>query len=131
VRARPAEIGQDAVAQELGNVPLEPADDLGAGSVIGAHDLAQVLRIQARRQLGRADQVAKQNGELAAFGLGRPRRRDRLCARGGAVPSLSAAIASSSRRRCPIELMPSAIRSSAVSRDSTSASIWLARKASA
>ena len=38
----------------------------------------------------------------------------------------SAAMASSSRRRCPTDVMSSAIRSSAVSRDSTSASIWLA-----
>ena len=47
----------------------------------------------------------------------------------GSVPFFSRAIASSSLRRCPIDVTPRAIRSSAVSRDSNSASISLARKA--
>ena len=52
MRLRPAEIGQDAVAQELGNVPLEPADDIRACHLIAPHDVAQVLGVEARGELG-------------------------------------------------------------------------------
>ena len=55
-------------------MPLEAADDLGAGGVIGAHHRAQVLGIEPRGELGRADQVTEQHGQLAALGLDRPRR---------------------------------------------------------
>jgi hypothetical protein len=41
----------------------------------------------------------------------------------GTLPWSSPAMASRSLRRCPIEVMPSAVRSSAVSRGSTSASM--------
>jgi hypothetical protein len=68
-------------------VPLEAADHIGAGRLIRTHDFPQVLGIEPRRQLGRADQVTEQHGQLAAFGLGRARRgRGRLCGcRGGAA----------------------------------------------
>ena len=79
VRLRPAEVGQDAIAQELGDVAFEPADDLGARRVIGPHHIAQVLGVEPRRQLRRADQVAEQHRQLTALGFRNPRaQRARL-----------------------------------------------------
>ena len=77
VRLRPAEIGQHAVAQVLGDMAVEAADHLRAGRLIGAHDRAQVLGIEPRRQLGRADQIAEHHGQLPALGFARSRRRRR------------------------------------------------------
>jgi hypothetical protein len=71
VRFRPAEVGEHPVAQELGKVSLEPADDIRAGRLIAPHHLAQILGIEPRRQLGRADEVAEQHGQLAALGSAR------------------------------------------------------------
>ena len=68
-------------------------------------------------------------------GAARPRRRPRW--RGGRVregsgaPLRRAAIAASSLRRCPIDVMPSPVRSSAVSSGSTAPSMSLAAKAGA
>ena len=41
-----AEVDQQPVAQVLGDVPLEAADDLGAGLLVGPHRLAQALRTE-------------------------------------------------------------------------------------
>jgi hypothetical protein len=68
VRLRVAEIDQHTVAHVLRDKAVEPGDDLGDGPVIGGDDLAQILRIEPRRELGRADQVAEHHGELPAFG---------------------------------------------------------------
>ena len=66
--------------------------------VVGAHHLAQVLGIEPRRQLGRADQVAEQHGQLPPLGLERSRRSDRLRSSRRRT-TWSRAIASSSLRR--------------------------------
>jgi hypothetical protein len=87
VRLRPAEVGEHAVAQEPGQVSLEPTDHVGAGRLISPRDVAQVLRVEPRGEVGGADQVAEQHGQLATFGLERSRRHgDRL--RGCQSPSL-------------------------------------------
>src|SRR5919106_4998251 len=65
VGPRPAEIGEDAVPQEPGYVALEPANHVGAGSLIRPRDLAQVLRVKQCGQLGRAHEIAEQHGQLA------------------------------------------------------------------
>ena len=39
--------------------------------MIGAQHLPQILRIEARGQRGRADQIAEHDGELPPLGLGR------------------------------------------------------------
>ena len=75
-RLRIAEIDQDAVAHVLGDETAVTLDRLGAASMIGADDGAQILRVQACRQRGRADQVAEHQGELAALGRICSRRRD-------------------------------------------------------
>ncbi len=42
----PAEVGEDAVSQELGDVALEAHDLAGNGVLVGPNDLAHVLRIE-------------------------------------------------------------------------------------
>ena len=61
---------RDAVAHIFGDKAVEPGDHLGDGAVIGADDLAQILRIEPRRQRRRADEVAEHHRQLPAFGLG-------------------------------------------------------------
>ena len=72
VRPGLAEVGQHAVAHELGDVALEADDRAGTGVLVGADDLAQVLRVEAARELRRADQVAEQHRQLPPLGF-RPR----------------------------------------------------------
>ena len=67
VRDRPAEVGEHAIAQVLGDMAFEAADHLRARCLISAHDFTQVLGVEPRRQRGRADQIAEQHRQLAAF----------------------------------------------------------------
>ena len=69
MRLRVAEVNEKPVAEVLGDVPLVARDDLGAGRLIGADDLSEVLRVQPGGERRRADQVAEHHGELAALGL--------------------------------------------------------------
>ena len=69
VRLRVAEVDEQAVAEVLGDVPLEALDHLGAHALVCAYHLAQFLRIQAGGEGGRADQVAEEHGEVAPFRL--------------------------------------------------------------
>ena len=70
VRVRIAEIGQHAVAHVLGDVSVEARDLAGAAVDRLRMHLAHVLRIQLRRQRGRADQIAEHHGQLPPLGLG-------------------------------------------------------------
>jgi hypothetical protein len=82
VCSRVAEINQHSVAHILGDKPIEASDDVGDGAVVGGDNLAQILGIEPRRQLGRPDQIAEHHGQLPAFGLhphlSLPRRRGRV-----------------------------------------------------
>ena len=49
VRHGPAEVGQHAVAHELGDVAFEPGDLGGHGGLVGMDDLAHLLRVEAGR----------------------------------------------------------------------------------
>jgi hypothetical protein len=69
MRSRVAEIHQNAVAHVFRDKSIEPGDNLGNGAVIGADDLAQILGIEARREFGRADQVAEHHRQLATLGV--------------------------------------------------------------
>jgi hypothetical protein len=64
VGLRVAEIHQQAVPDVFGDVALEAAGDVGAGLLVGAQHLAQVLRIELARQLGRAHQIDEHHGQL-------------------------------------------------------------------
>src|SRR6516165_11653692 len=70
MRLRIAEINQHAVAHKPGDEAVEPGDDFRDGAVISSDDLAQILGIEARRECGRANQVAKHHCKLPTFGLG-------------------------------------------------------------
>ena len=75
-----AEVGEHAVAHELGDVPLEAGDLARDRVLVGADDLAQVLGIEAGREGGRADEVDEHHRELPPLGL--RSRRDRSAATG-------------------------------------------------
>ena len=64
LRPRPAEVGEDAVAKQLGDVAALAPDRPRDGAMVSRHHLAQVLGVKARRQRGRARQVAEQHREL-------------------------------------------------------------------
>jgi hypothetical protein len=66
-----AEIDQNAVAHIFGDKAGETADGIGDAAVVGADQLTQILRIIARRQRRRADQIAEHDGQLAPLGLAR------------------------------------------------------------
>src|SRR5262245_26863437 len=64
-----AEIHQEPIAKELGDVSLIALDDLGTGSLICTHHVTPVFRVELRGQLGGLDQVAKHHGQLATFSV--------------------------------------------------------------
>jgi hypothetical protein len=70
MRPRIAEIDQDTVAHVFRDKAIKPGDHFGDGAVIRGDDLAQILGIEARRERGRADQVAERYRQLPALGLG-------------------------------------------------------------
>jgi hypothetical protein len=69
-RGKP-EIGQDAVAHELGDETAEAADRAGGGILITADHAAQEFGIDRVRQRRRTDRVAEQHRDLATLGLSR------------------------------------------------------------
>ena len=75
-----AKIDQQAIAQVLGNVPVEALDDLCRGGLVGSYHLTVVFGVQLPGETGRVHQVAEQHGELPAFRL-----RGARCAGGGLV----------------------------------------------
>ena len=80
VGAGEAEIGENAVAHELGDEAVIARHHARTGVLIGADDLAHVLGIEPSRKRGRTDEVGEHDGELAALGRVGPgvgRRRGR------------------------------------------------------
>src|SRR5260370_5497524 len=67
VRFGPSEVRHDAIAKVLSYKAVEAGDRFGHGAEIVSFDFAPLLRIELRRNLHRADQVTKQNGQMAAF----------------------------------------------------------------
>ena len=65
-----AEIGQDAVAQVLGDVAVVAAHDVGAVLLVFGVELVQILRVHALGQAARPDQVTEEQGQLAALAIG-------------------------------------------------------------
>ena len=64
------EVNQQTIAHVAGDVAVETLDDALATRVKALDDLAQIFRIEASRQGGGTDQVAKHYGEVAALALG-------------------------------------------------------------
>src|SRR5207247_1670945 len=77
VGLRPAEVGEEPVAEVLRHVAAEAPDDLGGALLVRLHHFAPLLGIEVRRELRRAYQLAAQHGELPSHALGGPRRRPR------------------------------------------------------
>jgi hypothetical protein len=73
VGARIAEIDEYAVAHVFGDQTLEATNRLSRTLVTGGDHLAQLFRIEPRRQRRRADQVSEHHRQLPPFG--RTRRR--------------------------------------------------------
>jgi hypothetical protein len=72
VCARPAKIGQHAIAHELGDVTFQTSDLTGHRVLVGPDHLAHVLGIELRRQRRRAHQVAEQHRQLPPLRFHRP-----------------------------------------------------------
>ena len=98
VRLGPAEIGQHAVAHELGDVALEPGDLGSHGGLIGMDDLAQLLLVEAHGQRRRANEIDEHDGELPALGL-RPRCWLGRLAQGGNGSQQALAVAERNAKR--------------------------------
>jgi hypothetical protein len=60
-RLRPAEVGEHAVAEQLGHVAALRLDGAGGGAVIGVDDRAQVLGVEPGGEGGGACEVAEQH----------------------------------------------------------------------
>ena len=130
VRLGIAEINEHTVAHAFRNKSGKAAHRIGDAAMIGAHDLAQILGIEARRQRRRADQIAKHTvswRRSASGGAEAPETAAVTAVVGAEAPST--AIASSSRRRWPIGTTPISRRSSDVRWGSTFSSISFARNA--
>ena len=82
VRPRPAEVRQHAIAHVLGDETVEARDHLDHALLICREHLPHVFRIEARRKLGGADEIAEHHRELPALG-GRCRCRGRAWRRSG------------------------------------------------
>jgi hypothetical protein len=67
MRTGKAEIGENAIAHELGHKAVVAGDDARAGVLIGADDPPHVLGIEPRRESRRADEMPC--ATMRSFGL--------------------------------------------------------------
>src|SRR6185436_2933858 len=67
VRGGPAEVRQDAVTEVLSDATSVARDDLFGAVVVPLHEGRIVLGIEPVGEGGRADEVAEDDGELAAL----------------------------------------------------------------
>ena len=75
VGAGVAEIDEYSVADEPGYPAVISSNDARAGGAVGPDHFPHILGIETRRERGRADQIAKHNGEVAPLGVLRRGRR--------------------------------------------------------
>ncbi|MGY3030984.1 hypothetical protein ACVIIV_000154 [Bradyrhizobium sp. USDA 4354] len=69
VGTRIAEIDEYSVTDESGYPAVISSDHARAGGAIGPNHFPHILGIEARRESGGADQIAKHNGEVAPLGV--------------------------------------------------------------
>src|SRR5262249_24210848 len=70
VRLGIAKVDKESVAHESGDMPAHLSDHRGATTLESADHVAQVFGIEFGCQSRRADEIAKQDGQLASLGLG-------------------------------------------------------------
>src|SRR5918996_823072 len=75
MRSWVAEIDQDAIAEVPGHMSLEALDHCGDAGLVGVHDVAQVLRMEAGGDCGRRNQTAEQERKLPPFWIDATYRR--------------------------------------------------------
>ena len=83
VRPRVAEVDQETIAQEAGDLAVKAPDHPRCQILIGADHLAHVLGVEQRGELGRAHQIAEHHRQLPALGRTRDDVLDALDGRGG------------------------------------------------
>jgi hypothetical protein len=64
-RGGPAEVDEQPIAESLGNVVAEAGHGSGGGLLVLRDDIAPLLGIEVRAELGRADEVAEEHRQLA------------------------------------------------------------------
>ncbi len=69
MRLGPTEIDEDPVAQQLGDITPVVIDRASSQALIGAQNLAQILRIEALAERGGTHQVDEHHGQLPPLGL--------------------------------------------------------------
>ena len=74
VRLRPTEISEHAIAHIFRYMPAPALDHLGATLLISPDQLAHILGVEPRRQLGRAHQIDEHHGQLPPLRLAHRRR---------------------------------------------------------
>src|SRR5688500_4363165 len=98
MRSWPAEICQHAIAHEVGNVAPEAGNLTNTAVLVASDDLTHLLRVEAGRQRGRADEITEHHCQLPTLSTRRRREcrrvfrnlRERVSVidwrRGGSVP---------------------------------------------
>src|SRR5215813_3801020 len=72
-----AEVHEEPIPEELGDMPIVALDHVGTYLLIGTHDIPPVFRVELRCELRRFHHVAEHDGEVTAFSLGYTRGHDR------------------------------------------------------
>ena len=70
VRSGISEPSQNAIAQVLRNIALETRHRFGGNSLIAREDIAPFLGVELSRYLGRVDQIAEQDCQMAPLAFG-------------------------------------------------------------
>ena len=67
---RIAKVGHHSVAKKFRDMTVEAFDRIGCHLLIVGNDIAPLLGIELMGDFGRADQIAEQHGQMAAFAAG-------------------------------------------------------------
>ena len=124
--------GHQPIAELLQHMAAKPGHRRRSLVEIGVDEVAPVLGVELGGEARRADEIAEHDRDRTTLGrclkiLGWSRLHRGSGTSAGRPPPAIRAIASSSRLRSPTTETPMSLRSSTVSRGSTSASILLSR----
>src|SRR5262245_39301159 len=75
MRLGPAEVGEDTVAPEVGNVPLEAIDLAYHRVLVDANDVSHFLWAEPAAKFGRVNEINEHCGDLPPFSIRHPCRR--------------------------------------------------------